>query len=287
ISPAAPDRAPASPWRRHRPCRSCGWRRRQLPGGTSHRGPPTFLPSPGAPGYAPRPRSWQPPPPPTSITPRPPPPPPYARRARLPETPSWFRGLRTSPGQTSICAGTTHGLALLARALADGGHTSVGIEDPGWQRLRPPFTAAGLDLVPVPVDRDGLQVHSLARHPHLRAVHVSPAHQFPTGAVLSSARRNALLASARERDGLIIEDDYDAEYRYDRRPVGALQALDPDRVAYLGSTSKTLSPALRLGWLIMPASWHTAIVALRPGSDLGVSVLDQLTITHLISSGAL
>lgn len=208
-------------------------------------------------------------------------------RAALTEHLSRVRGLRTSPGQISICAGTTHGLALLARALADGGHTSVGIEDPGWQRLRPPFTAAGLDLVPVPVDRDGLQVDSLARHPHLRAVHVSPAHQFPTGAVLSSARRNALLAWARERDGLIIEDDYDAEYRYDRRPVGALQALDPDRVAYLGSTSKTLSPALRLGWLITPASWHTAIVALRPGSDLGVSVLDQLTITHLISSGAL
>jgi len=139
----------------------------------------------------------------------------------------------------------------------------------------------------LPVDRDGLQVHALAQHPHLRVVHVSPAHQFPTGAVLSPARRTALLAWARERDGLIIEDDYDAEYRYDRRPVGALQALDPDRVAYLGSTSKTLSPALRLGWLITPASWHSAVAALRPGTDLGVSVLDQLTIADLITSGAL
>jgi GntR family transcriptional regulator / MocR family aminotransferase len=208
-------------------------------------------------------------------------------RATLAEHLGRLRGLRTSPGQISICAGTTHGLALLARALADGGHTAVGIEDPGWQRLRPPLTAAGLALVPLPVDGDGLQVSVLDRHPHLRAVHVSPAHQFPTGAVLSPARRAALLAWARDRDGLIIEDDYDAEYRYDRRPVGALQALDPGRVAYLGSTSKTLSPALRLGWLITPANWHTAITNLRPGTDLGVSVLDQLAFANLITSGAL
>ena len=107
------------------------------------------------------------------------------------------------------------------------------------------------------------------------------------GAVLSPARRAALLAWARNRDGLIIEDDYDAEYRYDRRPIGALQALDPGRVAYLGSTSKTLSPALRLGWLITPANWHTAVESLRPGTDLGTSVLEQLTIAHLITCGAL
>jgi GntR family transcriptional regulator / MocR family aminotransferase len=181
---------------------------------------------------------------------------------------------------------TVHGLALLAPALAYGGHTSVGIEDPGWQRLRPPLAAAGLALVPLPVDRDGLQVSVLDRHPRLRAVHVSPAHQFPTGAVLSPARRAALLAWARERDGLIIEDDYDAEYRYDRRPVGVLQGLDPDHVAYLGSVSKTLSPALRLGWLVTPARWHAATAALRPGTDLGASVLDQLVVAHLISSGA-
>jgi GntR family transcriptional regulator / MocR family aminotransferase len=197
------------------------------------------------------------------------------------------RGVRTDPGQISICAGTVHGLALLARTLAHGGHTSVGIEDPGWPRLRPPLAAGGLALVPLPVDRDGLQVGALERHPGLRAVHVSPAHQFPTGAVLSPARRAALLAWARERNGLIIEDDYDAEYRYDRRPVGALQALDPDHVAYLGSTSKTLSPALRLGWLITPARWHASIATLRPGTDLGVSVFDQLVVAHLISGGAL
>jgi GntR family transcriptional regulator/MocR family aminotransferase len=208
-------------------------------------------------------------------------------RAALTEHLGMIRGVRTNPGQITICAGTVHGLALLGQALADRGHTTVGIEDPGWMRLRPPLAAAGLALVPLPVDRDGLQVSALDRHPHLRAVHVSPAHQFPTGAVLSPTRRAELLAWAHNRDGLIIEDDYDAEYRYDRRPVGALQALDPTRVAYLGSTSKTLSPALRLGWLITPASWHTAIARLRPGMDLGTSVLDQLTVGQLITSGTL
>jgi GntR family transcriptional regulator/MocR family aminotransferase len=153
--------------------------------------------------------------------------------------------------------------------------------------LRALLAAAGLALVPLPVDRDGLQVSVLDRHPRLRAVHVSPAHQFPTQAVLSPARRAALLAWARERGGLIIEDDYDAEYGYDRRPVGVLQGLDPDHVAYFGSTSKTLSLALRLRWLITPARWHASIATLRPGTDLGASVFDQLAVAHLISSGAL
>ncbi len=197
------------------------------------------------------------------------------------------RAVAIGPDRIVVCAGTVAAIGLLARALAAAGHTTLGVEDPGWTRLRPPVAAAGLRVVPVPVDADGLDVAALSAHPQVRAVLVSPAHQFPTGAVLSPDRRAALLHWARQRDGLIIEDDYDAEYRYDRRPVGSLQALDPDRVAYTGSTSKILSPALRIGWLALPPTWHTAVTTLRPGLDLGTSVPDQLSLAHLISTGAL
>ena len=111
---------------------------------------------------------------------------------------------------------------------------------------------AGLEPVPVPVDADGLRV-DLLRAAEADAVVVTPAHQHPTGAVLSSARRSELVDWLRERDAIAIEDDYDAEHRYDRAAIGAVQGLEPDRVVYAGSASKTLAPALRLGWLVVPS----------------------------------
>jgi GntR family transcriptional regulator/MocR family aminotransferase len=137
-------------------------------------------------------------------------------------------------------------------------------------------------VVPVPVDEHGLRVEELDRQPAVRLVVVSPAHQFPTGAVLAPQRRARLLEWARRVDGLVVEDDYDAEFRYDRRPVGTLQGADPDRVALAGSLSKTLSPALGIGWIATPPRWTAALRDLRPP---GPGVLDQLAFATFLSSG--
>ena len=140
--------------------------------------------------------------------------------------------------------------------------------------------------MPVPVDEHGLQVDDLARG-DLRAVLLTPAHQFPTGVVLAPRRRRDLLDWAAAADALIIEDDYDAEYRYDRAPVPALQASAPGLVAYAGSTSKTLAPGMRLGWLIPPGRLHADLVEAKHASDLGSPALPQLVLARLIASGEL
>ncbi|SCF95646.1 GntR family transcriptional regulator / MocR family aminotransferase, partial [Streptomyces sp. Ncost-T6T-2b] len=154
------------------------------------------------------------------------------------------------PDHLVVCAGTLDGVLRLCRTLRAAGHTRVAIEDPGWTQLRLTVDAAGLTPVPVAVDGQGLRVDLLRRATDVRAVIVAPAHQFPTGVVLAPARRAELADWAREVDGLIMEDDYDAEFRYDRHPVGALQGMAPDHVALLGSLSKTLSPAS--GWAGSP-----------------------------------
>jgi GntR family transcriptional regulator/MocR family aminotransferase len=155
------------------------------------------------------------------------------------------RGVVAVPGQVLICAGVTNGIALVCSLLRRRGGRRVAVEDPGFFIHRLTIEHAGLETVPVPVDGDGLDV---ARLPgDVDAVLCTPAHQSPMGAVLAPERRAALLAWAEERDALILEDDYDAEYRYDREPVGALQGLAPERVVFLGSASKSLAPALRLG----------------------------------------
>ena len=159
------------------------------------------------------------------------------------------RGAVVDPSDVTVTSGVTDGATRLFRALRASGVTAVAVEDPGWGRLRDAARVAGIEHVPVPVDEHGLQVEHLARRPDVRAAIVSPAHQFPTGSVLAPERRAALLDWARRVDGLILEDDYDAEFRYDRRPVGTMQGTDPSRVALLGSLSKTLSPALGIGWL--------------------------------------
>jgi GntR family transcriptional regulator/MocR family aminotransferase len=142
----------------------------------------------------------------------------------------------------------------------------------------------GVDVVPVPVDELGLDVTALEAS-GARAVVVTPAHQSPTGVVLAAKRRHALLEWAARNDGFVIEDDYDSEFRYDREPVGVLQGLAPDRVFTIGTVSKSLAPAVRLGWVLVPPAQAGAVAAEKRVSDRGSSGLDQLAVAALLESG--
>ena len=196
------------------------------------------------------------------------------------------RGLRAGPEDIIVVTGVAQALALLARVLREGGHREIAVEDPGSRGARDDLAYWGLRPVPVPVDGHGLQVGELARG-DARAVLLTPAHQFPTGVVLAPQRRRDLLDWAAGADALIVEDDYDAEYRYDRAPVPALHASASGLVAYAGSTSKTLAPGMRLGWLIPPARLHADLVEAKYASDLGSPALPQLVLARLIASGEL
>ncbi len=193
------------------------------------------------------------------------------------------RGADAHAAAVSVCAGVTDGLVRTCRALRAEGIADLAVEHPGWGRLRDAATSVGLRLHPVPVDHDGLSVDALARTP-ARAVVVGAAHQFPTGTVLSPARRARLVRWAREVDGYVIEDDYDAEFRYDHHPVAVMQGMDPSRVFLLGSVSKTLSPALGLGWLVAPAAMNPALRAANPVAA-APPVLDQLALATFIDRG--
>jgi GntR family transcriptional regulator/MocR family aminotransferase len=195
------------------------------------------------------------------------------------------RAANVPPDRIVVTNGVAHGLAIVARLLAEDGHAVLAVEDPASARQLPLLRASGLDLVPVPVDADGIDVAALART-RARAVLVTPAHQYPTGVVLSPDRRSALIGWARDVDGLVIEDDYDAEFRYDRDPIGCLQGIDPDRVALTGSVSKSLAPALRLGWVAAPAALAERVRDYRARTDLGAQVIDQHVLAQLIGSGA-
>jgi len=196
------------------------------------------------------------------------------------------RGLRAGPGDIIVVTGVAQALALLARVLRADGHDEIAVEDPGSRGARDDLAYWGLRPVPVPVDEHGLRAGELARG-EARAVLLTPAHQFPTGVVLAPRRRRELMDWAAAADALIIEDDYDAEYRYDRAPVPALHASAPDLVAYAGSTSKTLAPGMRLGWLIPPARLAAGLVEAKYASDLGSPALPQLVLARLIASGEL
>jgi GntR family transcriptional regulator/MocR family aminotransferase len=195
------------------------------------------------------------------------------------------RGALVDPAQVTVCRGVADGTGRLCRALRAAGIGAVAIEDPGWHQLREAAASAGLRVVPTRVDAQGLVVGDLDDDPAVRAVLVSPTHQFPTGVVLSAERRGALLAWAERVDGLILEDDYDAEFRYDRRPVGTIQGTDRDRVALLGSLSKTLSPALGIGWVVTPPAW-TGRLRTSGGPMSWPSTLDQLTLAAFLQAGA-
>ncbi|TQM09772.1 PLP-dependent aminotransferase family protein [Pseudonocardia kunmingensis] len=185
-----------------------------------------------------------------------------------------------------VTGGYAQAARLAAEALVRHGVPAVGVEDPGSVGVIETLRIGGLATTPVPVDEHGIDVAALAAT-DLRAVAVTPAHQFPTGAVLAPARRTALLDWAAERDAVVFEDDYDAEYRYDRSPVGALQGLAPDRVVYGGSISKTLAPGLRLGWLVAPAWLAATLTEVKHWADIAEPVLDQVALAVFIESGAL
>ena len=183
-----------------------------------------------------------------------------------------------------VVSGFRQGLAFVLATLAQHGIRRIALEDPGPREHDVIARRSGLDPVPVPVDDDGLDVARL-HESGARAVLVTPAHQCPTGVALGPSRRRDLIAWAHEVDGVILEDDYDAEFRYDRRPVGSLQGLDPARVVALGSVSKTLAPAIRLGWVLAPPRFVAGIVEEQRLSSRGAPGLDQEALAHLMESG--
>ena len=196
------------------------------------------------------------------------------------------RGVVADPARVVVTCGWTQSLGLVCRALAVAGATRIALEDPSNPEQRLVVARAGLEPVPVPVDGDGLRVDELERA-DVDAVVVTPAHQHPTGVVLTAERRTALIAWLREHDAIAIEDDYDAEYRYDRAAVGALQGLEPDRVVYAGSASKTLAPALRIGWLVVPAGMLEAVAREKHLSDRGTARIEQLAFADFLERGEL
>ncbi|MFF5056549.1 PLP-dependent aminotransferase family protein [Micromonospora sp. NPDC000663] len=195
------------------------------------------------------------------------------------------RGIRVDPADVVVVAGVSQALGLLAQLLHADGVSTVAVEDPGSLGVRQHLNNWRLDTPPVAVDAQGLRVDQLAAG-GAPAVMLTPAHQFPTGVVLDGDRRRALLRWA-ERGGLVIEDDYDAEHRYDRPPVPALRGMLPDRVCYTGSVSKLLAPALRIGWVLVPPRLHADLVAAKRMADLGNAALPQLVLAELMASGAL
>ncbi|MFB9372101.1 MocR-like pyridoxine biosynthesis transcription factor PdxR [Kitasatospora albolonga] len=192
------------------------------------------------------------------------------------------RGVLTTPDQVVITSGFYQSIGLLAEVLRASGVTELAAEDPGHRTYREVVARAGLRVLPVPVDGDGARVETLTAS----AVLLTPSHQYPTGVPLHPDRRRALASWARRTDGLVIEDDYDGEFRHDRRPVGAFQALAPDRTAYCGSASKTLGPALRLGWLALPPHLVRPVVEAKERADLYTETLGQLVLAELIDTHA-
>lgn len=192
------------------------------------------------------------------------------------------RGIRVDPSEVVIVAGVAQALGLIARVLQDDGITQVAVEDPGSLGVRQHMRNAGLETPPIPVDSAGLRVDML-QDSGISAVMMTPAHQFPTGVILDGDRRRQLM----RWDGLIIEDDYDAEHRYDRPPVPALRSVLAERVCYAGSVSKLLAPALRVGWLLVPTRYRDAVIAAKRLADLGNASLPQLVLAELMSSGEL
>ncbi|CAL9520168.1 HTH-type transcriptional regulatory protein GabR [Streptomyces sp. enrichment culture] len=195
------------------------------------------------------------------------------------------RGVYADPGRIVLCAGFAHGLTLLARVLRARRVREVAVEGYGLAVHRGLLERRGLRTVPLPVDAAGA---CTTRLPDLAAgaVLLTPAHQFPTGVALTPGRRAAAVDWARTTGGLVVEDDYDGEFRYDRQPVGALQGLDPERVVYVGTASKSLAPGLRMGWMAVPAGLLDEVLAVKGPAEWAAGVLDQLTLAEFIRSGA-
>lgn len=206
-------------------------------------------------------------------------------RVQLAEYLSRVRGAMTAPHGIVIVSGVTQGITLLCRLLLSSGHDSLAVEDPSNAVQRRLLTRLGIRVVDVPVDDEGLRVDELART-GTRAVLCTPAHQYPLGVALSARRRDQLLRWAADVDGLVLEDDYNADFRYSTRPLGCLQGMDPRHVALLGSVSKTLAPALRLGWVVTPPGVLPALRAAKRDDDYGSDGLTQHVLAQLLRTGS-
>ncbi|WP_240152138.1 PLP-dependent aminotransferase family protein [Streptomyces mobaraensis] len=193
------------------------------------------------------------------------------------------RGIVADPDEVIVVGGVAQAMGLVAQVLVRAGIGEVAVEDPGSLGARQHFRYWGAATPPVPVDAEGVRVDAL-RASGARAVLLTPAHQFPTGVVLGGARRRALMDWVAD-GGLIVEDDYDAEHRYDRPPVAALRSMLSDGVCYMGSVSKLFAPALRVGWLLAPARYREALVDAKRFTDLGNAALPQLVLARLLESG--
>jgi GntR family transcriptional regulator / MocR family aminotransferase len=189
------------------------------------------------------------------------------------------RGTAADPERMIVCNGFAQAVGLVTRVLKERGARRIAVEDPGQRD-----TYSFLEVVPVPVDDAGIDVDALGRA-DVDAVIVTPAHHFPTGAVMSPERRSALVAWAKDRRTLILEDDYDAEYRYDREPIGSIHGLAPDQVIYAGTASKTLMPGLRLGWMILPEDLVGRVATMKDEMDRGSPSLEQLSFADFLSRG--
>ncbi|MEU7071102.1 PLP-dependent aminotransferase family protein [Streptomyces narbonensis] len=204
-------------------------------------------------------------------------------RTALAEYLARARGVHVRPGRIVICAGFVHGLMLIGEVLRGRGVRDVAVESYGLDVHAGLLTRAGLGTPVLPIDERGTRVEELTDP---GAVLLTPAHQFPLGGALPPDRRAAVVDWARASGGLVLEDDYDGEFRYDRQPVGALQGLEPERVVYLGTASKSLAPGLRLGWMVVPEGLVGEVVAAKGAADWASSAPDQLAFAEFLSSGA-
>ncbi|MFF9169107.1 MULTISPECIES: PLP-dependent aminotransferase family protein [unclassified Streptomyces] len=193
------------------------------------------------------------------------------------------RGVRTDPDRVVVCSGFAHALRLLFAPGTGVLRGPLAVEAYGLGFHRELLKAAGVRTVPLPLDEEGARVAELGRE---RAVLLTPAHQFPTGGPLHAARRAAVVDWARARGGVIIEDDYDGEFRYDRKPVGALQGLDPEQVIHIGSVSKSLTPALRLGWMVLPERYVDGVLAAKGEREGWAGALEQLALADFLACGS-
>ncbi|MFF0790357.1 PLP-dependent aminotransferase family protein [Streptomyces spiralis] len=205
-------------------------------------------------------------------------------RTALAELLARRRGVVADPERIVVVSGVTQATTLLGLVLHARGMRTVGVEDPGSPQHSALYASAGMGTVPIPLDAEGPDLGPLRRS-GVRAVVTTPAHQFPTGIACSARRRAELLDWARSVDGIVLEDDYDGDFRYDRAPVGALQGLDPEHVVYAGSVSKSLAPGLRLGWMIVPDSLADDVVERKRTMDLGHPTVEQALFAHFVERG--
>ncbi|MCB0079884.1 MAG: PLP-dependent aminotransferase family protein, partial [Caldilineaceae bacterium] len=196
------------------------------------------------------------------------------------------RSVRCTPDQVVIVAGAQGGFDLVARLLLNPGDP-VWMEDPGYVGARGALLGAGAEIVPVPIDHEGLMVEiGIARAPDARLVYVTPSHQFPLGVTMSLARRLALLEWAKQAHAYVLEDDYNSEFRFAGRPLATLQGLDrADRVIYVGTFSKVLAPALRIGYLILPPLLVEPLLNVRRLVDFHLPVLEQAVLADFMAEG--